>query len=68
LKNARLHFDHEINEHWGYKLYAEYEKYSARDWAIDGLGVDGFSSVLTMGQQTPQYETWYFRIQASYRF
>ena len=68
LKNAKLHFDHEINEHWGYKLYAEYEEYSARDWAIDGLAVDGFNSVLTMGQQTPQYETWYFRIQASYRF
>jgi len=68
LKNAKLHFDHEINEHWGYKLSAEYEEYSARDWAIDGLGVDGFNSVLTMGQQTPQYEIWYFRVQASYRF
>jgi len=68
LKNARLHFDREINEHWGYKLYAEYEKYSARDWAIDGLGVDGFGSVLTMGEQSPEYKTWYFRVQASYRF
>jgi len=61
LKNAKLHFDHEINEHWGYKLYAEYEEYSARDWAIDGLGVDGFNSVLTMGEQSPKYKTWYFR-------
>lgn len=68
LKNAKLHFDHEINEHWGYKLYAEYEEYSARDWAIDGLGVDGFNSVLTMGAQSPKYEVWYFRVQASYRF
>jgi len=68
LKNAKLHFDHEINEHWGYKLYAEYEEYSARDWAIDGLGVDGFNSVLTMGEQSPKYKTWYFRVQASYRF
>jgi len=68
LTNVKLHFDHEINEHWGYKLYAEYEKYSARDWAIDGLGVDGFNSVLTMGEQSPDYNNWYLRVQASYRF
>ncbi len=68
LKSAKLHFDHEINDHWGYKLYAEYEDYSARDWAIDGLGVDGFNSVLTMGEQSPEYKVWYFRVQASYRF
>jgi MtrB/PioB family decaheme-associated outer membrane protein len=68
LINARLHFDHEVNDHWGYKLYAEYENYSARNWAIDGLGVDGISSVLTMGEQSPEYNVWYFRVQASYRF
>jgi MtrB/PioB family decaheme-associated outer membrane protein len=68
LTNARVHYDHEINEHWGYKLYAEYEKYDSRDWIIDGLGVDGISSVLTMGDESPEYEVWYFRVQASYRF
>lgn len=68
LTNARLHFDHEVNEHWGYKLYAEYEKFSSRDWAIDGLGVDGINSILTMGEQSPKYDVWYLRAQASYRF
>ena len=68
LKNARLHFDHEVSDHWGYKLYAEYEKFSSRDWAIDGLGVDGINSILTMGEQSPKYGIWYFRAQASYRF
>ena len=68
LTNARLHFDHEVNEHWGYKLYAEYEKFSSRDWAIDGLGVDGINSILTMGEQSPKYDAWYLRAQASYRF
>ena len=68
LKNAKVHYDREVNEHWGYKIYAEYEKYSSRDWSIDGLGVDGISSVLTMGDQSPEYEVWYFRVQASYRF
>jgi MtrB/PioB family decaheme-associated outer membrane protein len=68
LNSAKVHFDYEINEHWGYKLYAEYEKYSARDWGIDGLGVDGINMVLTMGEQSPKYNVWYFRVQANYRF
>ena len=68
LKNAKLHFDHEVNDHWGYKIFAEYEKFSSADWAIDGVGVDGISSVLTMGEHSPKYNVWYFRVQASYRF
>lgn len=68
LKNAKVHYDREINDHWGYKLYAEYEKYSSRDWAIDGLGVDGMNSILTLGEQSPRYNVWYFRVQANYRF
>lgn len=68
LRNAKIHFDHEVSENWGYKLYAEYENYRGQDWAIDGLGVDGIGSVLTMGEQSPNYKVWYFRIQASYRF
>ena len=68
LSNAKIHYDREVNDHWGYKLYAEYEKYSSRDWAIDGLGADGLGSVLTMGEQSPGYSAWYLRVQASYRF
>ena len=68
LVNAKLHYDREINEHWGYKLYVEFEKYRAKDWAIDGLGAGGINSVLTMGEQSPEYNIWYLRVQASYRF
>lgn len=68
LLNAKLHYDREINEHWGYKLYLEFEKYRSQDWAIDGLGVDGIHSILSMGAQSPEYNVWYARIQASYRF
>jgi hypothetical protein len=68
LTNTKVYFDHELNERWGYKLFAEYEKYSARDWGIDGLGVDGIDSILTMGEESPKYSAWYFRVQASYRF
>jgi len=68
LTNLTLHYDYQVSEHWTYKLYAEYEKFDSQDWAIDGLGVDGISSVLTMGVESPDYDVWYLRMQASYRF
>ena len=68
LKNFKLHFDYDFSDHWGYKLYAEREQYDSSDWAIDGLGVDGINSVLTMGEQSPEYSVWYYRFQINYRF
>ena len=68
LKNFKLHFDYDFSDSWGYKLYAEREQYDSSDWAIDGLGVDGINSVLTMGEQSPEYSVWYYRFQISYRF
>ena len=68
LTSATLYFDYEVNEHWGCKLSAEYEKYASQDWALDGLGVDGIDSILTMGLQSPVYSAWYLRVQANYRF
>ncbi len=68
LKNFKLHFDYDFSDHWGYKLYAEREQYDSSDWAIDGLGVDGINSVLTMGEHSPDYSIWYYRLQLNYRF
>jgi hypothetical protein len=68
LTNTKLYFNHEFGEHWAFKLYVEYEEFESSDWAIDGLGVDGIPSVLTMGEVSPQYDAWYTRILASYRF
>ena len=68
LKNFKLHFDYDFSDSWGYKLYAEREQYDSSDWAIDGLGVDGIKSVLSMGEQSPEYSVWYYRFQISYRF
>ena len=68
LKNFKLHFDYDFSDRWGYKIYAEQERYDSRDWAIDGFGVDGINSVLSMGEQSPVYKVWYYRFQISYRF
>ena len=68
LTNVRLYFDYRVSEHWGYHLLAEYEDYSSKDWAIDGLGVDGMDAVLTFGTVSPDYSIWHLRAQATYRF
>jgi MtrB/PioB family decaheme-associated outer membrane protein len=68
LSNFKFYFDYAFNDRWGYKLYAEQEEYESSDWAIDGMGVDGINSVLSMGEQSPDYKVWYYRFQLSYRF
>lgn len=68
LKNLRFRFDHDVNDHWGYRLYAEYESFDSSDWAIDGFGVDGVDSVLMYGLISPNYDIWNVYAQASYRF
>jgi MtrB/PioB family decaheme-associated outer membrane protein len=68
LKNFKVYFDYDFSEHWGYKLYAEREQYDSADWAIDGIGVDGINSILSMGEESPDYSVWYYRLQFSYRF
>jgi len=68
LLNARVHFDFEVNEQWGYVLAAEYEDYSSRDWALDGLGPDSVDPLLTFGMVSPDYSVWHLRAQARYRF
>ena len=68
MKSLKLYLDYKINDHWGYKLYAEQEEYSSEDWSIDGIAVDGISSILSMGEVSPDYKVWYYRFQLSYRF
>jgi MtrB/PioB family decaheme-associated outer membrane protein len=68
LLNARMYVSHQLNEHWGFRLFAEFEDYSSEDWAIDGLGVDGLDPVLTFGLLTPDYDVWNLSAQATYRF
>jgi MtrB/PioB family decaheme-associated outer membrane protein len=68
LESIKLYFDYKINDHWGYKLYAEQEKYSSEDWQIDAATVDGIGAILSMGQISPDYKVWYYRFQLSYRF
>ena len=68
LINVRLNFSHDVNDRWGYRLYAEFEDFDASDWAYDGIGVDGVDAVLTYGLNSPNYEVINLQAQAVYRF
>jgi hypothetical protein len=35
---------------------------------VDGLGLDGISSILTMGQLSPDFEVTVLRVMGTYRF
>lgn len=68
LRNVRLHFSHDVNETWGYRIYAEFESFESSDWAFDGIGVDGVDAVLTYGLESPDYDVLNVYAQATYRF
>jgi MtrB/PioB family decaheme-associated outer membrane protein len=68
LRNARLYLSYLASDHWGWKLLAEHETYQSEDWYVDGLGPDGISNILTMGQLSPDYEVTVLRVMGTYRF
>ncbi len=68
LQNTRIHLSYRVSPRWGWKLYAEHEKYTSTDWQIDGLGNDGLSAILTLGEVSPDYKVTLLRLLANYTF
>ena len=68
LRNARFSINYRASRQWGFNLQIEHEKYTSADWQIDGLGADGISAILTMGQQSPDYSITVLRLLANYTF
>lgn len=68
LRNIRLHVDYEMNERWGIGMEAYNEKYDTADWLVDGIGPYTIDGVLTMGEESPDYNVNVVRLLATYRF
>jgi len=68
LFNARISFGYQVNRQWGWTFYAEHEDYDSADWQIDGLGNDGISAILTLGEVSPDYSVTIVRLLANYKF
>jgi hypothetical protein len=68
LKNVRVRLSYRVNRQWAWSFSAEHESYDSRDWQIDGLGNDGISAILTLGEISPDYSITLLRVYASYSF
>lgn len=68
LANLKASLVYSPGAHWDLRLIAEYERYHARDWQWDGLGMDGIPAVLSLGASSPDDAVLALRLLARYRF
>lgn len=67
LDNIRLHVDYDLNERWALTLEAYNEQYDTKDWTVDGVGPLTVDGLLTMGQESPDYDVNVIRVLATWR-
>jgi MtrB/PioB family decaheme-associated outer membrane protein len=68
LTNARLYLDYDLSDRWGLGMDAYREEYDSADWYIDGYGPLDIEGVLTMGENSPDYDVWVVRMFATLKF
>lgn len=67
LQNIRLYAEYQLNDRWGIGLEAYNEEYKTADWLVDGVGPYSIDGVLTLGDESPDYDVNVIRIMATYR-
>jgi MtrB/PioB family decaheme-associated outer membrane protein len=67
LTNIRLYVDFDLSDRWGLGVEAYKERYKTADWMVDGVGPYSIPGVLTMGEESPDYNTSVVRVLATYR-
>jgi MtrB/PioB family decaheme-associated outer membrane protein len=68
LTGAEVMADWHLNPRWSLNLGWRWEKYSADDWAKDGVGPATIANVLTFGSQTLDYDVNVFLLGFRYNF
>jgi MtrB/PioB family decaheme-associated outer membrane protein len=68
LTGAELVADWHLNPRWSLNFGWRWEKYSADDWAKDGVGPATIANVLTFGSQTLDYDVNVFLLGFRYNF
>jgi MtrB/PioB family decaheme-associated outer membrane protein len=68
LHSARLHARYALADHLLLRLDFYKERYSAEDWALDGIAIDTIPTFLTLGQGSPGYNVTVLGAAAEYRF
>jgi MtrB/PioB family decaheme-associated outer membrane protein len=68
LSNLRIYLKYQLNDRWGLTMDAYRENYDSSSWYIDGLGPLDIPSILTMGEDSPEYNASVIRLFASLKF
>lgn len=68
LTGAEVMADWHLNPRWSLNLGWRWEKFSANDWAKDGVGPATIANVLTFGSQTLDYDVNVFLLGFRYNF
>jgi MtrB/PioB family decaheme-associated outer membrane protein len=68
LTSTRLYLHYKVSDRWGWSLDAYQEEYESTDWTIDGIGAGDISSVLTLGEVSPEYDVTVVNLRASFNF
>jgi len=63
-----LSADYRVKRNTSIRLGYLYEHYSSEDWAVDGVSPDSFSNLLTLGDESPNYDEHLFWASVVYRF
>lgn len=67
MQNARIYFNFQLNERWGFGLDAYHEKYDTSDWYVDGFGPTDVMGLLSLGETSPDYSVNVVRLLATLR-
>jgi hypothetical protein len=68
LANTRVYLKYQVNDRWGLTVDAYREDYDSESWYIDGLGPLDISSIVTMGDVSPEYDATVVRMFATLKF
>jgi len=68
LTGVELMADYHLNPRWSLNLGYRWEKFSADDWAKDGVGEATIDNVLTFGAETLDYDVNVFLLGFRYNF
>ena len=68
LHHLELSARYDLNSKTQLKLAAVYEKLSAEDWAVDGVSPYPVDQLLTLGNESEDYDTWAFIVAVRQEF
>jgi len=68
LTNLRGYLKYKMNDRWGLGFDAFREEYDTADWFVDGYGPLDINGLLTLGDESPDYDVWVLRLMATLTF